>query len=221
MTKYVAIEGGDGVGKNTVSSLLVEKLENLGYRARRIDFPQYSSTLAGNALGEFLSGRFRGVSVKTAAALYALDRFEALQNLKWTSWGCDYVIFDRYIASNIAYQSAKIPLPERKELEDWILNLECNVYGLPKPSHSILLRLSHAKAKDLIRKKQVRSYTSEVFDLHESDQGLQGELRTIYDSLSARKILGKWKPIDVLSESGLRSPQDIVEEALGAILCDM
>lgn len=217
MTKFVAIEGGDGVGKNTISSLLVEKLSSQGFTARKIDFPQYSRTLSGRALGEFLSGRFEGVSVQTAAALYALDRFESLQMQNWNDCGFDYVVFDRYIASNVAYQSAKVPPENREAIERWILNLECNIYGLPKPDISVLLRLPHSKAMELIEKKQIRSYTDEKFDVHEADQGLQAKLRTIYDDLAYRKVLGPWKVVEVLSEGRFRPPHDIAQEALNSI----
>ncbi|MGR3249996.1 MAG: hypothetical protein ACU0DH_13365 [Paracoccus sp. (in: a-proteobacteria)] len=218
MTAFIAIEGGDGVGKNTISTLLTERLTALGFSVQKIDFPQYTKTLAGRALGDFLSGRFVGVAVKTAAALYALDRFESAQMQGWRNGRKDYVIFDRYIASNVAYQSAKVRQEQRPELQEWILNLECNVYGLPKPDISILLRLPHGNAKELIDKKNARSYTEEKFDIHEANLDLQTKLRHIYDDMVERRVLGPWTTIDVLHGGSLRMPNDIAQEALEAIL---
>jgi len=218
MTEFIAVEGGDGVGKNTISKLLLVELKSLGYSARQIDFPQYGKTLAGHALGEFLGGRFKGVSTRTAAALYALDRFESLQMHEWATSGEDYVIFDRYIASNVAYQSAKVPEDQRHELQDWIVDLECRVYGLPKPHVSVLLRLPHSKAKELIKKKDLRSYTDLKFDIHEEDKTLQDELRAVYDDLAERCVLGSWIPVDVSERSILKKPNSIVQEILDSVL---
>lgn len=218
MTKYIAIEGGDGVGKNTISKLLVFELEVLGFSAQRVDFPQYSATLAGHALGEFLSGRFEGVSPRTAAALYALDRFESLQMHGWAESVNDYVIFDRYIASNVAYQSAKVPKSGRHQLQNWIIDIESKVYGLPQPDVSVLLRLPHSNARKLISKKDSRSYTDRRFDVHEEDNLLQAELREIYDDLVVRSVLGPWISVDVLDHGILKQPNEIVQEILAPLL---
>jgi dTMP kinase len=218
MTKFLAVEGGDGVGKNTISKLLVAELKSLGFSARQVDFPQYSATLAGHALGEFLGGRFKGVSTTTAAALYALDRFESLQMHGWASCGEDYVIFDRYIASNVAYQSAKVPEEQRRKLQDWIIDLECRVYGLPQPDVSVLLRLPHSKARELIEKKDLRSYTERKFDIHEENHSLQDELRAVYDDLATRSVLGSWISTDVSEHNVLKTPDAIVQEVLDSFL---
>lgn len=217
MTKYIAIEGGDGVGKNTISTLLERKIRSLGFSVSRVDFPQYGSTLAGRALGDFLSGRYSGVTPRTAAALYALDRFESMQLHNWAESQEDFIVFDRYIGSNIAYQTAKVPFEHRKELEDWIINLECSVYGLPHPDVSILLRLPHNNAKELIGRKASRSYTDRVYDLHEDDDALQNSLRDTYDDLAKRNSLGKWASVNIQEGGVLKAPELICQEALDII----
>lgn len=218
MPKLVAIEGGDGVGKNTIADNLHRIVTENGFRSYRIDFPQYKSTVAGKALGEFLNGRTAELTPRTAAALYALDRFESLQLHRWNELDVDFVIFDRYVASNVAYQSAKVGLTEVDEIRNWIIDLECRVYGLPKPHINVLLDLPYNKAVDLIRRKSARDYTDRTLDVHEADGLLQNSLRDRYADLSKINVLGEWMTVQIVDKSGLRHPDDITNQIYDHLL---
>ncbi|RZK98498.1 MAG: thymidylate kinase, partial [Methylobacterium sp.] len=103
MSFLLAIEGADGAGKATASALVVEQLQAAGRSAAVISFPRYTDTVGGWALGAMLAGTLpRGTSPKAAAVLYALDRMESLDHLMATMAANDVVVFDRYIASNMA-----------------------------------------------------------------------------------------------------------------------
>ena len=85
MTVLIAIEGIDGSGKGTQSGLITQRLLELGYRTSSIQFPRYSATVFGKAIGDFLNGRFGSlddVHPQLAAVLYAGDRFESLNVLQ-------------------------------------------------------------------------------------------------------------------------------------------
>ena len=58
MTTLIAIEGIDGAGKGTQAAQLVQRLQESGRSATSIQFPRYSETTFGTAIGDFLNGRF-------------------------------------------------------------------------------------------------------------------------------------------------------------------
>jgi dTMP kinase len=120
----IAIEGGDGVGKNTIANALAEALRSKGKRAEIIDFPRYQDTHAGAALAQYLNGKSkRPIGAKVAAVLYALDRLEFKDEIDNAIESNDFVIFDRYVASNVAYLAAKVVSEDRLLLMDWVAKL--------------------------------------------------------------------------------------------------
>ncbi|MEG8053463.1 hypothetical protein QP185_09755 [Sphingomonas aerolata] len=134
MSFLLAIEGADGAGKATASALVVGQVQAAGRSAAVISFPRYTDTVGGWALGAMLAGTLpRGTSPKAAAVLYALDRMESRDHLMTTMAANDVVVFDRYIASNMAYQAAQVPVDEADAMMAWIADLETRSFALPKP----------------------------------------------------------------------------------------
>ena len=135
--KLIVIDGNDASGKHTQALLLKKNLENSGRSAVVMDFPRYDSFFGG-MVGEYLNGDYGSltdVNPKLASLLYALDRFDEKERiLGWLREG-KYVILDRYVESNIAYQSAKLSGDKkREELISWIKELEYVRFGMPKPN---------------------------------------------------------------------------------------
>src|SRR3954463_7365470 len=156
----VAIEGADGVGKNTASYGLCDALNAAGRSAVVIGFPRYGETVAGVTIGRFLAGEMPvPVTPQAAAVLYALDRFEWLPRIEEALAAHDVLIFDRYIASNMAYQAARIEGGDPRALMEWILALETGHFGLPAPMLSFYLDTPWDLARALILQKAQRSYT--------------------------------------------------------------
>lgn len=58
MAALFEIEGIDGSGKGTQSSILESQLREMGYQAATISFPRYTSTAFGQLIGQFLNGQF-------------------------------------------------------------------------------------------------------------------------------------------------------------------
>src|SRR5262249_10780315 len=126
----VAIEGADGAGKATASENVRKALSHRHIKATVISFPRYRETVGGFALGEFLGGRMPvPVTAETSAVLYALDRLESRSLIADAQASNDVVIFDRYIASNVAYQAAKVRSEEVARTTKWIVELETNTFG--------------------------------------------------------------------------------------------
>ena len=216
MALLVAIEGIDGSGKGTQAGLLTERLNNLGYRATSIQFPRYSSTRFGEAIGDFLNGRFgtlESVHPQLAAVLYAGDRFESLDVLQKAISDHDIVVLDRFTASNFAHQAAKLQGEERRRLIEWIDTVEHDVFGLPRPDLNILLDISSGWSRELVSRKDERDYTSEEADIQESDQPYLDRVRACYREIAATRAA--WAVVECLGDDGdLRSVDAINDDIL-------
>lgn len=214
----VAIEGADGVGKNTSSRLLRETLEATGKRAAVIGFPRYGETVGGVTIGRYLAGDMPvPVTPRAAATLYALDRFEWRDHILAAAEAHDVLIFDRYVASNMAYQGARVAPEESRALMEWILALETGQFGLPRPALSIYLDTPWELARELILQKARRSYTDRSYDEYEADIALQQRVRANYESIVAADLLGPWRVVHASSGGAMRDPAGIVAEILGHI----
>jgi dTMP kinase len=216
MGTIVAIEGADGVGKNTTSRLLCETLQASGKTATVIGFPRYGETVAGVTIGRYLAGDMPvPVTPHAAATLYALDRFEWRAAILAAAEKHDVLIFDRYTASNMAYQGARVPAEESRALMEWILALETGQFALPVPALSIYLDTPWELARALILQKAQRTYTEKSFDEYEADVALQQRVRANYESIVAAGMLGPWQIVHASDAGAMRPPAEIVGEIVG------
>ena len=204
----LAIEGGDGAGKATAAAGVVTALHARGRSATVISFPRYGDTVGGQVLGDFLAGRLATpVTPQAAAVLYALDRFESRDHLLEAIAAHDVVVLDRYIASNIAYQAAKVPAADAPALRDWVLALECGQFQLPAADLQIYLDTPVAVARDLIARKRRRSYTDRTYDENEADLALQQRVRDNYAAMAAASLGGRWATVP----GPPRTPEEVVD----------
>ena len=166
--KIIVIEGTDCSGKETQSKLIEEKLKKEGNKVLRISFPAYNSPtgkiIEGPYLGKSMNTYFdegpTNVDPKVISMYYAADR---LYNLKDIDENLDYIIFDRYVESNMAHQGSKIDnIEERKELYNFINELEYKLLKLPKPDITIFLHVPYEYVKRLKENRK-------QLDEHEKD----------------------------------------------------
>lgn len=214
----IAIEGIDGSGKGTQAARLRDRLEASGRSVKLLSFPRYDDTRFGKAIGDFLNGRFGSldsVHPLLASLLYAGDRFESRQMLEEAIRLQDVVVLDRYVASNIAHQGAKLHGDERVELKDWVETVEYNIYSLPKPDLTVLLDLPATTAQQLIAKKSARSYTDKKADLQEADGGYLAAVREVYRELAVDQP--HWQIVPCLKEGSLKSIDEISDEIFAIV----
>ena len=217
----LAIEGGDGAGKATTAAAVVAALAARGTRAEVMSFPRYRETVGGHVLGDFLAGRLpHPLSPREVAVLYALDRFESAGAIADARGRCDVLVFDRYIASNVAYQCAKVGDEEAEALATWIVALETGQFALPVPGLSIYLETDVERARAMIAQKATRSYTTRTYDAHEADQTLQRAVRARYAMLAEGALLGRWARIATAPDGVMRTPATIAADILAAMDAD-
>jgi dTMP kinase len=216
--KLVAIEGIDGSGKRTQLELLARELTARGLATHQISFPRYESFF-GKLCGRFLNGDFGPLDLvdpHLSALPYAGDRFEAKPELEAALAAGKIVLADRYIASNIAHQGARVPEERREEFIAWLKELEYEVYGLPAEDLVIYLHLPVAQAHRLIGLKSARAYTSLKRDIQEADITHLQHTAIIFERLATAP---NWARINCSEgDSGaLDSPEEIHREVMRVV----
>lgn len=213
MAFLLAIEGADGAGKATAAEATVEALAAQQLSAVVISFPRYTATVGGHALGDFLAGRLPvPASPHAAAVLYALDRLESRSFVEEAAAAHDVVVFDRYIASNIVYQAAKVAPDAAAAMMAWIVALETGQFALPLPDLSVYLHTPLDVARARIAQKAKRSYTERTFDDNEADDALQLRVREGYAALAAGTLLGEWRTVPTVDGDTSRAPAAIAAD---------
>jgi dTMP kinase len=216
--KLIAIEGIDGSGKRTQLDLLAKALTGRGVQIQPTAFPHYDSWF-GKMVGRFLNGDFGAldsVDPHFAALLYAGDRFEAKRELSAALEQGKVVLADRYIASNLAHQTARVPTEKRNDFIAWLEHLEYNIYGLPQEDLIIYLRLPAAQAQSFVSKKPARTYTSAKQDIQESSLRHLEDAASMYDYLSHRP---RWSTVECYdaARKEMRPPEKIAADILALV----
>lgn len=214
--KLIAVEGIDGSGKRTQVDLLDAALKSRGLQTYVTGFPIYDSWF-GRMAGQFLNGDFgTQVDPHFAALLYAGDRFEAKGAIETALKAGKIVLADRYVASNLAHQTARVSAEKRPEFVTWIEHLEYKIYALPVENLVLYLRVPPVQSQKLVTLKAARTYTQERHDILEADLSHLHDAAAIYDRLAQRP---NWVTVQSFNEQRgtMRTPQEISEEILAAV----
>jgi dTMP kinase len=211
--KFIAIEGIDGSGKRTQLDLLARALQLRGVKCAQFSFPRYESSF-GKLVAQYLNGDFgplAAVDAHLSALLYAGDRFESKAELEAALNAGKTVLADRYVASNLAHQTARVAAEKRAEFLAWLRKLEYGLYGLPSEDLVIYLRLPLSEAHRLVGMKSAREYTSKQRDLQEADEKHLEQAAGVYESLA--KDLN-WVTVECASEKGALMSVDEIHKAV-------
>jgi len=216
--KLIALEGIDGSGKRTQLDLLAHELDVRGLATLRLSFPRYESSF-GKLVARYLNGEFgslEAVDPHLSALLYAGDRLESKAELESALSAGKIVLADRYIGSNLAHQSERVPADQREEFLAWLKYLEYGLYGLPAEDLVVYLRVPAMEAHRLVGMKSARAYTSLRRDIQEADVSHLEQTALVYDRLATEP---NWVRIDCTNaESGvLYSPEEIHRAVLQAV----
>lgn len=215
MARLIAIEGLDGSGKNTQSTMLANYLTERGFRVKSISFPNYGSGGA-RPVEMYLSGEMGdhadSVNAYAASMLFAVDRYSSFK----TDWQSDagrddtVIIANRYTTANAYHQLAKLPDSEWEEFLTWLWDLEFTKLGLPAPDDVICLAMEPAASDRLVEKRCAEQSVKK--DIHEADGEYMKKChRAMY--FAARRL--GWKVIEC-SEGGVILPR---EKIFAELLC--
>ncbi len=190
--KLIVIEGLDGSGKSTQIKNLGAHFNDRGLEYEFIHFPRTDAPYYGELIARFLRGEYGQVNELDpylVAMLYAGDRKDKAPDIySWLNEG-KYVLLDRYVYSNIAYQCAKMEdEKEREKLKKWILDLEFSHFGIPFPSINIFLDVPFEFTAGKLgnsRSGTDRDYLKGNNDIHESNLEFQKKVRQVYLNTAA------------------------------------
>lgn len=183
----IVLEGLDGAGKSTQLKMVTSYFSSLGRKVDYLHFPRYTAPIYGELIAKYLRGDFGAIDQvhpQLVALLFAEDRRDAASLIRsWMNQG-RVVVLDRYVYSNIAFQCAKLPDKQQADaLRDWILELEYEHYGIPRPTLNLFLDvpIGFVDAKlHSARKGGDRSYLEGKSDIHEADIQFQVRVRDLY-----------------------------------------
>ncbi|MFC4000429.1 dTMP kinase [Prauserella oleivorans] len=197
MGRLVVIEGLDGAGKRTLTDALTKALHDAGASVAALGFPRYGESIHADLVREALHGEHGdlGQSVYGMALLYALDRRDAAGHIRTELGTHDVVLLDRYVASNAAYQAARLHQGADSAVVEWVRALEIDRFGLPVPDAQVLLRVAPDLAAARAQSR-ARSDAARRMDAFESDDGLQARCAAVYDELAAAGWLSPWHVVD-------------------------
>jgi dTMP kinase len=217
--KFIILEGIDGSGKSTQAKLLVKALKKGGYKISFIDFPQHGEKSAG-LVDEYLTGKYgtaKEVSPYQASVFYACDRYDASFKIRdWLKKG-RIVIADRYIGSNVGHQGGKIKNEkERRKYLKWLYNLEYEIFKIPKPDISFILKVPfkityslQGKITDKEKKYKRKIYLGRTKrDIHERDFIHLGNTEKAY-LFAAKEFPRDFKVIECIENGRLLTPLEI------------
>lgn len=222
MNKFIVLEGLDGSGKSTQIARLKNYFDEQSISYKYLHFPQTHTPYFGDIISRFLRGEFGNiddVDPYLVAMLYAGDRNDAAAEIReWLGIG-SVVLVDRYVMSNIAFQTAKVTSEvEKEKLQQWIFKFEYNYYRIPKPSLSVFLDVPISFVKQNIenqREGEDRAYLQGKSDIHEERIEFQEQVRKEY--LNAIKLDDSFVRIDCTDGQKIKTPDYVFSEILALL----
>ncbi len=192
---FITFEGGDGSGKSTQSSILVDRLTNEGRTV--IVSREPGGTELGVELREIILHRRGYIAPRAEALIYAADRAHNIATLVRPALERgDIVVQDRYLDSSVAYQGAGRVL-NPKEVRDVSL---WAVEGL-LPDLTILLDLDEAIGRERLDDSRTK------YDRLEAEKrDFHARVRDAYLTLAAEEpgrflVLDGALPVESIAES--------------------
>ncbi len=215
----IAIEGIDGVGKNTQATLLAKALKEEFGDCGFFSFPRYE-TPTGRRVREYLDGKHDTLNLLSRAKLYSDDRLAAREEILDLLYRGRNVVCDRYVASNLAFQVAiaQLEMPDTDyayRVRDYIQGLEYSVNMLPIPDITFVLNVDVATSEKMVAERYKN--TSTLKDKHEANTKLLELSHQIYRKMTSDAPETYLEIICNNEDGTIRSREDIHAEILSIV----
>ncbi len=177
-----------------------------------ISFPNYASPSSA-LVKMFLGGEFGSetnvIDAYQASAFYAVDRVATMAKINVDDY--DYVIFDRYVPSNMIHQSARVDDQNKlDELLTWIDEFEFGKMRLPRPDKILFLDVPVEVSLKLANaRKDLKN--GQAHDIFEEDKNHM--FRAYQNAKYVAEKFG-WERIDCVEDGKLKSIEEIHKDIL-------
>ncbi|WP_050608400.1 dTMP kinase [Clostridium niameyense] len=217
--KLIVIEGTDGSGKATQTSMLYETFLGRDLKVKKVEFPNYKSD-SSSLIKMYLNGDFgdkpNSVNAYIASTFYAVDRF-ASYKVEWENFYNEggIILADRYTTSNMIHQGAKIDDEKEKDyFLRWLWDLEFNKIKLPKPDCVIFLDMPPKYSKKLMSNRANKFTGGKEKDIHEKNDIY---IKNSYDN--AKYIANKynWYRINCVDNDKVKTIDEIHKEIVNKL----
>ena len=214
-TKIIAIEGIDGTGKTVQLEQLKRRLEGRGLTVGVLSFPVYDSFFGG-CVGRYLTKK-DGVSAsdvdqRSMALWFAMDRWAAFRDFDYSRF--DVLLINRYVLSNAVYQSIRDRDVDKPDILDFVLALEHEQLGLPRPDLYLILDVDLLAAQSNVSKKGFRDYVGDEKDEYEKQDSIQIRAREKYLAFGER--LPEARVIPCMADGELLSIEAVADRVYEA-----
>lgn len=215
----IAIEGIDGVGKNTQATLLAKALKEEFGDCGFFSFPRYE-TPTGKRVREYLDGKHDTLNLLSRAKLYSDDRLAAREEILDLLFREQNVVCDRYVASNLAFQVAiaHLEMPGTdyaQRVHDYIHGLEYDANFMPRPDITFVLNVDVATSEKMVAERYKNTTT--LKDKHEANTKLLELSHQIYRKMVADCPENHHEIICNNTDGTIRTREDIHAEILSIV----
>lgn len=210
----LAFDGVDSSGKETQTARLADRLRHVGFAVRCFETPDYT-TPSGADLKERLQNKDRAwqqLPWEDKMRLFAANRqehkAEVLQSLRQG----EIVIYDRYVASSLAFITIEALEPAtidlfRSDVQHAIARHEYEERGMPREDVSIFLDVPPDVSAALLEGRKHRRRDSDEYTDHIA---VQRRLYNEYDLLCKGDPATYWR-VPCVVEERLLSIEDVAE----------
>ena len=200
---FIVLEGPDGSGKTTVSDIICEKLQALGYDIVHTREPG-GIDIAEQIRSIILDPKNTAMDARTEALLYAASRRQHLvEKVVPAREAGKIVICERFVYSSLAYQGYGRDLGF-----DDILKINDFAIGDAYPDMTVYLNIDEKTGLDRIadRANKDRLDSESLSFHHKVNEGYREVLRRFTDT----KVVDASKPLEEVVEDTLKYILDLI-----------
>jgi dTMP kinase len=198
--KLITIEGLDGAGKSTLSSMLAEALASRGIRAESLREP--GGVLLSERIRELVKDPSLKIGSRAEALLYAAARAELVQEriTPLLEEGV-LVVLDRFVDSSLAYQGAGRGLGLQE-----VRAINLFAIGTLRPDITLLLRITPATGRT-----RQGTRNTQPDRLEREGERFFERIATAYEQLASEE------PERIRAIDAEQPPERVLEQSLAAI----
>lgn len=225
--KIIVFEGLDYSFKETNSKKLYQYIkENITEKVKLFSFPNYESE-SSYFVKQYLKGNYgelNDINHYTTSLFYLVDRFDTVKKEKIEELLEEgyYIILDRYIGSNLIFQSAKIDQIYDNEIKaniekikylSWIKNLEYSICKLPKEDITIYMNMPIKVSYELMKERELKNNQDK--DIHEANRRY---LELVEENALSIANTQRWNIVNCTDEElNIKTEEQLFDEILDIV----